>query len=130
MSADRASSVALSADLAEVATARRFVRSHLADVDEQVAADAQLVTSELVTNAIEHGTGDQVTVCVHVGGADVEVTVESIGPSPDVGPADQWRLADAESIDGRGLGIVRAVASDIAVTRSDDRLTISARLTS
>ena len=49
------------ADVAELAAARRFVRRSLSsEVPERVVHDAQLVVSELVTNAIEHGHGDAV----------------------------------------------------------------------
>lgn len=121
-------SVELSADPEQISAARRFVRSRLGDVDERLADDALLVTSELVTNAIEHGAGDAVTVTVHLGDGDVVVSVDSHGPSPGVGPVEGWRLTDEDTIDGRGLGIVRAIAAHVDVSRSGDRLRISAQL--
>lgn len=114
---------------AEVSTARRFVRTSLAGLPGGVASDAQLVASELVTNAIEHGVGGPVTIAIHRGSDAVTVTVESVGPAPDVGGVDGWRMPDADEITGRGLGIVRAVADEVAVHRSPGRLVITASLT-
>ena len=96
---------------------------------EDVVVDAQLIASELVTNAIEHGVGGPVTVVVQRGVDAVAVAIESVGPAPDVGAVDDWRVADAEEISGRGLGIVRALADEVAVTRSPGRLVITASLT-
>ena len=122
-------SVELDPVLAEVPTARRFVRVSLAGLPDDVAADAQLITSELVTNAIEHGVGGPVTIAVHRRSDAVAVTVESVGPAPDVGAVDEWLMPDADEITGRGLGIVRAVAQDVSVDRSPGRLVITASLT-
>ncbi len=119
----------LDADLAQVSTARRFLRANLTGVSEGIASDAQLIASELVTNAIEHGTGGSVTMAVQRGDDAVAVTVESVGPAPNVGAVSEWRLADVDEITGRGLGIVRAVADDVSVTRSPGRLVIRASLT-
>lgn len=121
-------SMELEPDLEHVSTARRFVRSHLSDVDDVVAADVQLITSELVTNAIEHGAGGPVTLALEADDEIVVVSVESGGPSPNVGPVDDWQVAAADEIDGRGLGIVRAIASEVAVSRSAGRLTITAQI--
>ncbi len=122
-------SVELDPVLAEVSTARCFVRTNLVGMPEDVVVDAQLIASELVTNAIEHGVGGPVTVVVQRGVDAVAVAIESVGPAPDVGAVDDWRVADAEEISGRGLGIVRALADEVAVTRSPGRLVITASLT-
>jgi len=121
-------SVELAPVLAEVSTARRFVRASLTGVSDAVASDAQLIASELVTNAIEHGVGGPVTMAVHLGDDVVSLTVESIGPAPNVGAVEEWRLAGVDEITGRGLGIVRAVADDVSVSRSPGRLVITASL--
>ena len=98
----------LEADLAEVGTARRFIRANLVDVPPGLNADAQLVASELVTNAVEHGVGGPVVVALCRGDASIALTVESVGPAPDVGEVDEWQVAPVEEITGRGLGIVRS----------------------
>lgn len=121
-------SVELQADLAEVSTARRFVRANLPDVPDAVSADAQLITSEMVTNAIEHGVGGPVIVVVSRREHFVALTVESVGPAPGVGAVDEWKLAAADEITGRGLAIVRAIADDVEVIRSPGRLVITATL--
>lgn len=118
----------LSADLAEVGAARRFVRMNLADVPDELNADVQLIASELVTNAVEHGTGDRVAFALWRDQGSVALTVESIGPSPNVGDVDDWEVAPAEQITGRGLGIVRSLADRVEVNRQNGRLVITASL--
>lgn len=120
------SRVELDADLTEVAAARRFVRTNLADVPPPASADAQLITSELVTNAVEHGRGTSVVVEVHRRDAEIDVTVESFGPSPAVGAVEDWHVARADETSGRGLGIIRNVASRVAVRRVAGWLVITA----
>lgn len=120
--------VELDANLAEVAVARRFVRASLTGVSAAVNADAQLIASELVTNAVEHGSGGPVVVALHHRGVELDVIVESIGPSPGVGEVGEWRVASPDEISGRGLGIIRNVADHIDVRRSDNRLVITATL--
>jgi anti-sigma regulatory factor (Ser/Thr protein kinase) len=122
------SRVELDADLVEVAAARRFVRAMLGDVPPAVSADAQLIASELVTNAVEHGRGSSVIMELHRRDAEVDVMVESVGPAPDVGEVEQWRVASVDEITGRGLGIIRNVASRVDVRRVRGRLVITATL--
>ncbi len=119
----------LEANLAEVSSARRFIRTNLADVSESVSADAQLIVSELVTNAVEHGFGGPVVVELHRDADDVSLTVESVGLARTVGDVAEWHVAPAEHITGRGLGIVREVAKRVDVHRANGRLVITAHLT-
>jgi serine/threonine-protein kinase RsbW len=119
--------IELAPDLTRLAIARRFVRTTLADIDPDVSADLQLATSELVTNAIEHGAGDPITITITITRGDrrATVAVRSSGRSPDVGPPSTWNVAPPDAITGRGLGIVRALADHVAVRRSADDLEIS-----
>jgi anti-sigma regulatory factor (Ser/Thr protein kinase) len=119
--------IVLAAEAAEVSTARRFVRRELADgADACVLSDLQLIASELFTNAVEHGAHPEVEVIVEASDDTAEVTVRSGGPA-DVGPAVGWQVADAESITGRGLGIVRELADELIVERADDAFVVTAR---
>lgn len=118
----------LDADLAEVGVARRLVRRNLTDVPDALNADAQLIASELVTNAVEHGNGDRVVLALRRDCDAVALTVESIGPAPNVLGVDDWEIAPAHHITGRGLGIVRSIADRVEVRRPNGRLVITASL--
>ena len=118
----------LDADLAEVGVARRLVRRNLADVPDALNADAQLIVSELITNAVEHGSGDRVVFALRRDHDAVALTVESIGPAPNVRGVSDWKVAPADHITGRGLGIVRSIADRVEVSRPNGRLVITASL--
>jgi len=120
------STLEIDAALPNIGTARRFVRGQLAGlVADDVTDDLQLLTSELVTNAIEHGAVAPISITVSFTAERASVTVASRGPSPTVGPADTWHVADVEEITGRGLGIVRALADDIDMSKTQHQLTIT-----
>jgi serine/threonine-protein kinase RsbW len=89
----------------EVPTARRFVRDVLAD--HPARGDAELLTCELVTNAVQHATdAARVTVTVMRRGAVVHVDVIDDGC---IG-LPHWREADGHDEDGRGFQLVNAIA--------------------
>ncbi|MEX2625957.1 MAG: ATP-binding protein [Ilumatobacteraceae bacterium] len=123
----------MAAEMVNVPVARRFVRRtllHLVDAAEthgadEIVTDLELVSSELVTNAIEHGDGHAVDVTVTCDGGRVALHVTSRGNTEQVGPSDRWHVADPDSITGRGLGIVRALADRISVHHRADELCIS-----
>ena len=121
-----ATSITLEAAAAQVAHARRFVRRTVEDADPAVLDDLQLIASELFTNAVEHGASDAVEMVVSQRHDRVSVTVDSRGPSPGVGPATEWRVADADALSGRGLGIVRELADDLIVERDGDEFIVTA----
>ncbi|MFI8965410.1 ATP-binding protein [Streptomyces sp. NPDC053493] len=106
---------------AAVPIARSLVRSALAAIEgpEQAAADsdtAELLTAELVANAVEHTPGHgPIELVVELfpmsGGCHIEVhdgrppaTEELICPEP--GTVDPWQEH------GRGLLLIRALSSD------------------
>jgi anti-sigma regulatory factor (Ser/Thr protein kinase) len=125
--ANEASSVVLAAETEQVAVARRFVRRTLTGVvPDEVASDLQLIVSELFTNAVEHGDADRIGVTVDVRPGAAQVTVDSRSPAPEVGPVETWSVADENSIDGRGLGIVRRLADVLDVEHEPGRLLVSA----
>lgn len=106
---------------------RRWVREQAArtfqDADRVLAIE--LVTSELVTNAIEHGTGStfSVEVCDSELTFDVEVCSGSGLSVPSHDP-DTWEMADENQASGRGLAIVRACSDSVEVRRQCERLAV------
>lgn len=86
---------------ASVSTARRFVREMLGPVDEDVSDTAQLLSSELVTNAILHAhTPVQLGIVV-----DREHVLVCVADRmPDVPPARRDHSRDRPG--GRGLALV------------------------
>jgi len=115
------------ANMANVSAARSFVRRTLGgDVPDEVAADLQLATSELVTNAYEHGAEAPVVVTVSLGNGCASVSVTSHQrPGANVAEVAEWNIADPEQMAGRGLGIVRAIADDLELTKEASALTIA-----
>lgn len=107
----------LSSDLDAPATARRFVTEHATHLPVDLLRDAELLVSEIVTNAIRHGRPavslqlsldpPGLGVYVHDHG-DVEAMPAGDTPVPDVGQPG-----------GRGLLIVRSVASEWGIVPSD-----------
>jgi serine/threonine-protein kinase RsbW len=89
----------------EVPAARRFVRDILAD--HPARGDAELLTCELVTNAVQHATdAARVMVTVICRGAVVHVDVTDDGC---IG-LPHWREAGGHDEDGRGFQLVDAIA--------------------
>jgi anti-sigma regulatory factor (Ser/Thr protein kinase) len=113
-----------SSDFSDVAAARRFVRQALADVDPAISTDLQLAVSELMTNAIEHALSPHITVEVTIDVGEVVLTVTSHGSGP-LAPVSTWEPAPPVASAGRGLGIVRSVATNVTVDHVDDTLRIS-----
>ncbi len=89
----------------EVPAARRFVRESLAG--QPTCSDAELLTSELVTNAVQHATGaGRVTVTVLRRGEVVHVDVIDDGRSGLL----YWREATGQDEGGRGFQLVNEIA--------------------
>ncbi|MFJ6565940.1 ATP-binding protein [Streptomyces sp. NPDC091292] len=102
--------------------ARRVVRARLRHWGlDGLVETAQLVTSELVTNAVEHGHGTVTLRMRHTGGElHIEVTDENPAPA-------QLQHADDGDLCGRGLFLVAALADAWGV--SDDGHTTWAAFT-
>jgi anti-sigma regulatory factor (Ser/Thr protein kinase) len=114
----------ISADLANVSTVRRFVKAVLLGAPDDVVSDLQLAASELVTNAIEHGHGDEVAVEVSADRSRFELAVTSTDAAADIAPPVDWAPPEASARAGRGLGIVGEIADDVDVQRRGSLLTI------
>ncbi|MGW8728565.1 ATP-binding protein [Streptomyces sp. NPDC055808] len=99
---------------AAVPIARALVRTALADIDAPADSDtAELLTAELVANAVEHTTGEapiELVVELLASGCQVEVHDGSPLPPGDLttgsgGPPDPWQEH------GRGLLLIRTLSS-------------------
>ena len=100
-------------DLTVVAVARRFVGRTLEAwrFGREVAADAVLLTSELVTNAVLHArTG--IRVVLHTDGTALRVSVFDENPRVPV-----YEACPAEATSGRGLSLVEGLAGAWGVDR-------------
>jgi anti-sigma regulatory factor (Ser/Thr protein kinase) len=105
----------LPTDPAAPSTARRAIREILGELPlsrEQVF-DIELVTSELVTNAVEHGGGPQ-RMEVVPGRTELTVRVYDRGPSRPV-----RRIAASGSTHSRGLPLVDALSGSWGCTEVD-----------
>jgi anti-sigma regulatory factor (Ser/Thr protein kinase) len=95
----------------EVAAARRFVAKALGDRPQ--TATALLLTSEAVTNAVVHAGGPAVTVTVTAiaGGVRVEVADGGADTVPTLRSADPGRADGELSEGGRGVLLIRRLAT-------------------
>ena len=95
-----------------VGTARRFVRDVLEDneVDGEIVETVELLTSEVITNALVHAkSAPELAVRVRREAVRVEVA--------DVSPVVPIRCAiDEHALSGRGIAIVDSLASEWGVT--------------
>ncbi|MEU9595416.1 ATP-binding protein [Streptomyces sp. NPDC048109] len=107
--------IALPHSAAAVPVARALVRNALAELEHTADGDtAELLTAELVANAVEHTsvgrTPIELVVELRPTGCQVEVHDPDPEPPadltrPDVEPPDPWREG------GRGLLLIRALSS-------------------
>jgi anti-sigma regulatory factor (Ser/Thr protein kinase) len=103
--------VVLGRDMRSVGRARQWLRAFLDSRSaEAQVADAVLVTSELVTNALRHGLGDVVLRASIETPSAVRVSVTDSGPElPTLVPPDPTRIG------GVGLRIVDELAASWGV---------------
>lgn len=83
---------------------RRYVRDALGRVGEDLTARAELVVSELATNALRHGGGD-VRVGVRCDDSEIRIEVADSSPAPP-----RPRTPPPDDPGGRGMLVVDAVA--------------------
>jgi len=115
----------------QVSTARHAVVAFLVEqgVSSVVVDDLELLTSELVTNAIIHpdATASQVVV-VEVEAADtVVISVSNVGSAAAIPPVDDWQPAPPLAVSGRGLGIVKRLCDSVSVEQRGDLTVVSCR---
>src|SRR5262249_54401919 len=114
----------LPADLTSARHARSAVRHALAAWGMgRLSDDAELLASELVANAAEHGDGQPINLALYPHaepGGRPGLTCEVTAPSPAIPPYTE-PSPDAER--GRGLAIVAALAQSSGVRASQAGMT-------
>jgi anti-sigma regulatory factor (Ser/Thr protein kinase) len=88
--------------------ARAFLAEHALELDDSVRQDAQLLVSEIVTNAVRHGRPN-ITLRLTLHPPGIGVAVHDFGPGIPTAPTGE---PDLTSEGGRGLFIVAALASE------------------
>ena len=125
--------VALPHSAAAVPVARALVRTALAELEHGADSDtAELLTAELVANAVEHTTGDapiELVVELLPSGCRVEVHDPDPAPPGDLttphrGAPDPWQEH------GRGLLLIRALSSSCGHRATDSGKAVWFRLPS
>jgi hypothetical protein len=96
--------VNLPAATSSVRVARAFVRDCLKDVLDADRDAAELIVSELVTNAVQHGSGE-IELQIRVQDDSVFIAVDDDDPKAPV-----LRRVDVDSARGRGVFIVDHLA--------------------
>lgn len=116
----------LAGDLHAPAAARRFVTRGLNEVlapeQQSLSDDMALIVSELVTNSVRANAATiDVEVVVDDEAVEVHVTDDAAGwPS--------MRIAESDSLDGRGLGIVDHLADSwLTIRRAKGKSVIATR---
>lgn len=83
--------------------------------------DVQLMATELITNAVRHGAGDDVTMVVRTGDAVLRVEVENAGTM--FAEADR-RAPSTERAGGWGLSIVELMAHRWGIEPASDGISV------
>jgi anti-sigma regulatory factor (Ser/Thr protein kinase) len=97
------------------AIARRFVKEHASDLAIDLKNDAELLVSEVVTNAVVHGR-PAITLRVSTDPPGIGIAVHDFGEMlPPTSPAQ----VTPSATHGRGLLIVEALASTWGVIPND-----------
>ncbi|MGW2959428.1 ATP-binding protein [Streptomyces sp. NPDC001220] len=111
-----------------IAEARAAVRTLLAraghDPHHRSSQDAQLIVSELVTNAVRHAHGPGALACeVTPDAALLRISVRDSSPH-----LPELRAHDARRIGGHGLHLVHRLCDDLHITALDTGKQIVAHL--
>jgi anti-sigma regulatory factor (Ser/Thr protein kinase) len=117
-------------DTASIGEARRFVsmstRELVDGLDEpsELLGDVELAVSELVTNAVEYGLAEPVTVRVAVDAATLFVSISSARDAAGIADPTTWAGPLPAMRTGRGLAIVRAITDEVSVDADDSTVTV------
>jgi len=107
--------IALPHTAAAVPVARALVRTALAEIEHGTDCDtAELLTAELVANAVKHTTGEapiELVVELLPGGCQVEVHDCDPAPPGDLTVTEASCEPDPWQEDGRGLLLIRTLSS-------------------
>ncbi|GHF86223.1 SpoIIE family protein phosphatase [Streptomyces griseosporeus] len=109
----------LSPTAANVAVARRFVRSALSGVPPDMVDTAELLVGELVTNAVIHAR-TEIETRVWVTEGRVHVRVSDLRPDRGLVPHDRHPYACT----GRGLALVEELSTSHGAHSGEDRKTV------
>ncbi|MFF9283587.1 SpoIIE family protein phosphatase [Streptomyces griseosporeus] len=109
----------LSPTAANVAVARRFVRSALSGVPADMVDTAELLVGELVTNAVMHAR-TEIETRAWVTEGRVHVRVSDLRPDRGLVPHDRHPYACT----GRGLALVEELATSHGAHSGEDRKTV------
>jgi len=113
-----------------IGAARLFVRQAAAQVvdlagpESNLRGDLELAVSELVTNALEHGLEEPVTVIVVVAAGAVVVSVRSVRTPSGIADPSTWAGPLPTVRTGRGLAIVRSISDEVSVDADDATVTV------
>jgi anti-sigma regulatory factor (Ser/Thr protein kinase) len=99
--------------ITSLANARDIVRATLRDQPVEIIEIATLLTNELVSNALEHGSGEP-ALDLELDGSQLRVRVRDDDPTVDLAPL----ALEPANERGRGLAIVSALATEWGVDRS------------
>ncbi|MEV6840839.1 ATP-binding protein [Streptomyces sp. NPDC051133] len=111
----------------EVSRARRWTRDILRG--SPLAEDAELIVSELSTNAIRHTASGRQSGIFHLAVAvSAQVVAVSVTDDGGTGTAPKVEHQDQDAEHGRGLGMVSAIAHRVVVHNSDKGYTVTAEL--
>ena len=110
--AHKRASVELRGEPFEIPHARRFVAATLVDWQlDSLVSEAELLTSETVTNAIMHGEEPIELPVTHLGDRLRVAVRDDSSEMPT-----RFGLPDRYSTGGRGVAIVQAIAADFGIT--------------